>query len=222
MYALKNVTKRYAGARDVVALDDVTLAIPDGQMVAIQGPTGGGKSTLLQMLGGMDRPTSGGVELAGRDLARLSGHELSQVRAHEVGIVFQTFNLLATLSAVENVETALVPSGIQREERRERAREALGSVGLAERADHLPGELSGGEQQRVALARALVKKPRVLLADEPTGNLDVGTRDEIMDLIEERWRAGNLTIVLVTHDPRVAERAERRLQIVRGKVGESA
>ncbi|MGM0386480.1 MAG: ABC transporter ATP-binding protein [Actinomycetota bacterium] len=222
MYTLRNVTKRYAGARAVIALDDVSLEIPDGQMVAVQGPTGGGKSTLLQMLGGMDRPSAGSVELAGRDLAALSGNELARVRAHEVGIVFQTFNLLATLSAVENVETALVPSGVPHEERRARARGALGSVGLAERADHLPGELSGGEQQRVALARALVKKPRVLLADEPTGNLDVGTRDEIMDLIEERWRAEGLTIVLVTHDPRVAQRAERRLQIVEGQVRECA
>lgn len=222
MYDLRNVTKRYAGTRAVVALDDVSLEIPDGQMVAVQGPTGGGKSTLLQMLGGMDRPSEGSVELAGRDLAGLSGGELARVRAHEVGIVFQTFNLLATLSAVENVETALVPAGVPHEERRARAREALGSVGLADRADHLPGELSGGEQQRVALARALVKKPRVLLADEPTGNLDVGTRDEIMDLIEERWRAEGLTIVLVTHDPRVAERAERRLQIVKGRVSESS
>lgn len=221
MYSLKNVTKRYTGTQLVVALDDVSLEIPDGQMVAIQGPTGGGKSTLLQMLGGMDRPTAGSVELAGRDLATLSGNELARMRAQEVGIVFQTFNLLSTLSAVENVETALVPAGIPREERRARAREALGSVGLEERADHLPGELSGGEQQRVALARALVKKPRVLLADEPTGNLDVDTRDEIMDLIEERWRAEELTIVLVTHDPRVAQRAERRLQIVKGRVREA-
>jgi len=221
MYSLKNVTKRYTGTQLVVALDDVSLEIPDGQMVAIQGPTGGGKSTLLQMLGGMDRPTAGSVELAGRDLATLSGNELSRMRAQEVGIVFQTFNLLSTLSAVENVETALVPAGVPREERRARAREALGSVGLEERADHLPGELSGGEQQRVALARALVKKPRVLLADEPTGNLDVDTRDEIMDLIEERWRAEELTIVLVTHDPRVAQRAERRLQIVKGRVREA-
>ena len=221
MYSLKNVTKRYTGTQLVVALDDVSLEIPDGQMVAIQGPTGGGKSTLLQMLGGMDRPTAGSVELAGRDLTTLSGNELSRMRAQEVGIVFQTFNLLSTLSAVENVETALVPAGVPREERRARAREALGSVGLEERADHLPGELSGGEQQRVALARALVKKPRVLLADEPTGNLDVDTRDEIMDLIEERWRAEELTIVLVTHDPRVAQRAERRLQIVKGRVREA-
>lgn len=221
MYSLKNVTKRYTGTQLVVALDDVSLEIPDGQMVAIQGPTGGGKSTLLQMLGGMDRPTAGSVELAGRDLATLSGNELARMRAQEVGIVFQTFNLLSTLSAVENVETALVPAGVPREERRARAREALGSVGLEERADHLPGELSGGEQQRVALARALVKKPRVLLADEPTGNLDVDTRDEIMDLIEERWRAEELTIVLVTHDPRVAQRAERRLQIVKGRVREA-
>ena len=221
MYSLKNVTKRYTGTQLVVALDDVSLEIPDGQMVAIQGPTGGSKSTLLQMLGGMDRPTAGSVELAGRDLATLSGNELSRMRAQEVGIVFQTFNLLSTLSAVENVETALVPAGVPREERRARAREALGSVGLEERADHLPGELSGGEQQRVALARALVKKPRVLLADEPTGNLDVDTRDEIMDLIEERWRAEELTIVLVTHDPRVAQRAERRLQIVKGRVREA-
>jgi len=221
MYTLSSVTKKYNGTRHVVALDDVTLAIPDGQMVAIQGPTGGGKSTLLQMLGGMDRPTTGSVEFAGRDLAGMRSGELAAVRAQDIGIVFQTFNLLSTLSAAENVETALVPLGVQHAERRARAREALASVGLDHRADHLPGELSGGEQQRVAIARALVKKPRVLLADEPTGNLDVDTRDEIMALIEQRWQADNLTIVLVTHDPRVAQRAQRRLHIAKGRVREA-
>lgn len=221
MYTLSSVTKKYNGTRHVVALDDVTLAIPDGQMVAIQGPTGGGKSTLLQMLGGMDRPTTGSVEFAGRDLTGMHSKELARIRAQDIGIVFQTFNLLSTLSAAENVETALVPLGVEHAERRERAREALRSVGLEHRADHLPGELSGGEQQRVAVARALVKKPRVLLADEPTGNLDVDTRDEIMALIEQRWQADNLTIVLVTHDPRVAQRAQRRLHIAKGRVREA-
>jgi len=161
------------------------------------------------------------VEFAGRDLAGMRSGELAAVRAQDIGIVFQTFNLLSTLSAAENVETALVPLGVQHAERRARAREALASVGLDHRADHLPGELSGGEQQRVAIARALVKKPRVLLADEPTGNLDVDTRDEIMALIEQRWQADNLTIVLVTHDPRVAQRAQRRLHIAKGRVREA-
>ncbi|SER59704.1 putative ABC transport system ATP-binding protein [Propionibacterium cyclohexanicum] len=221
MYTLTNVTKTYSGRHPVTALDHVNLTIPDGQLVAIEGPTGGGKSTLLQMLGALDVPSSGDVELGDVQLARAGERQLTKVRAERIGIVFQNFNLIATLSAQENVETALVPLHVSAAERRERAMKALESVNMADRADHLPSELSGGQQQRVAIARALVKKPRVLLADEPTGNLDVGTRDEILELLLERWRADSLTVVMVTHDPRVAEGAQRRLRIEHGTLHET-
>ncbi len=220
MYQLSHVNKTYPGKRTVVALKDVDLEIPDGQMVAVQGPTGGGKSTLLQMLGGLDRPTGGEVVLGGQDLASLGEGALTKVRADEIGFVFQAFNLIPTLSARENVECALVPGRTPADERRQRAQEALEKVGLGSRADHLPGELSGGQQQRVAIARALVKQPKVLLADEPTGNLDEAMRDEIMELLESYWRDHRLTMVIVTHDSTVAARAQRRLRIVAGEVTE--
>ncbi|NNC13931.1 ABC transporter ATP-binding protein [Planctomonas sp. JC2975] len=223
MYKLRNVTKQYPGkGRKVVALNDVTLDIPDGQLVAIQGPTGGGKSTLLQMLGALDRPTSGTVELEESSLGRIADRKLTAIRGKEIGFVFQGFNLIPTLTALENVETALVPLSISASERKERATRALESVGLADRGDHRPAELSGGQQQRVAIARALVKEPDVLLADEPTGNLDEETRDEIMDLLEGLWRDRGLTLVIVTHDSAVARRAQRRLHIKQGKVKEVA
>ncbi|GAB3609810.1 MULTISPECIES: ABC transporter ATP-binding protein [Humibacter] len=223
MYTLKNVTKEYPGkGRKVTALNDVTLDIPDGQLVAIQGPTGGGKSTLLQMLGALDRPTSGTVELEQSSLGKLGDGKLTGIRGKEIGFVFQGFNLIPTLTALENVETALVPLGVPAAERRDRATKALESVGLGDRGDHRPAELSGGQQQRVAIARALVKEPEVLLADEPTGNLDEETRDEIMDLLEGLWRDRGLTLVIVTHDSAVARRAQRRLHIKQGKVKEVA
>jgi putative ABC transport system ATP-binding protein len=223
MYKLKNVTKQYPGkGRKVIALSDVSLEIPDGQLVAIQGPTGGGKSTLLQMLGALDRPTSGTVELEDSSLGTIADRRLTDIRGKEIGFVFQGFNLIPTLTALENVETALVPLGISAAERRDRATKALESVGLADRGDHRPAELSGGQQQRVAIARALVKEPEVLLADEPTGNLDEETRDEIMDLLEGLWRDRGLTLVIVTHDSAVARRAQRRLHIKQGKVREMA
>jgi putative ABC transport system ATP-binding protein len=169
MYELRGVTKRYKrGKESVDALDGVDLTIGDGDRLVIQGPTGGGKSTLLQMLGGLDRPTAGSVELDGTDLARLSESKLTKVRSENIGFVFQSFNLIPTLTAQENVETALVPLKLKVKDRRERAAAALDSVGLAERLGHLPAELSGGQQQRVAIARALVKQPKVLLADEPS------------------------------------------------------
>jgi putative ABC transport system ATP-binding protein len=210
MYKLTGVTRDYPkGRRTVQALQGVDLVIEDGEWLAIQGPTGHGKSTLLQILGGLDRPTKGVVDLAGRNLARLSEGKLTKVRAASIGFIFQTFNLIPTLSAQENVETALVPLGVTPAERRKRAGEALAEVGLGERARHLPSELSGGQQQRVAIARALVKRPGVLLADEPTGNLDEGTRDDIMALLERIWREHGLTLVMVTHDSTVARRAQR-------------
>ncbi len=221
MYTLDKVGKTYKqSSRTVTALKDVSLTIPSGQMVAIQGPTGGGKSTLLQMLGALDRPTSGDVRLGDDLLSKLPDRRLAKLRAKEIGFVFQGFNLIPTLTAQENVETALEPHGVPADERRRRASEALASVGLAERAGHVPSELSGGQQQRVAIARALVKEPDVLLADEPTGNLDEQTRDEIMDLLEGLWRDRGLTLVIVTHDSAVAKRAERRLRIAGGSVQE--
>ncbi|QYF73597.1 ABC transporter ATP-binding protein [Cryobacterium sp. PAMC25264] len=221
MYQLTNVTKKYdQGKRSVTALNNVTLSIPDAQMVAIQGPTGGGKSTLLQMLGALDRPTDGTVELGTSNLSKLGDGPLGKIRAQEIGFVFQGFNLIPTLTAQENVETALAPLGVPAAERTSRASAALASVGLGERGSHLPAELSGGQQQRVAIARALVKEPAVLLADEPTGNLDEQTRDEIMELLVGLWRDRGLTLIVVTHDTAVAKRAERRLLIKQGVVTE--
>ncbi|MFD8984488.1 ABC transporter ATP-binding protein [Streptomyces sp. NBC_00809] len=219
MYQLTGVTKRYRRGKETIdALAGVDLTIEDGGRLVIQGPTGGGKSTLLQMLGALDRPTAGQVVLDGLDLATVSEARLTRVRAESIGFVFQSFNLIPTLTAQENVETALVPLGLKAAERRARAAEALESVGLGERMGHLPGEMSGGQQQRVAIARALVKKPKVLLADEPTGNLDESMRDEVMDLLEGLWKEHGLTFVMVTHDSALARRAPRVATIRRGRV----
>ena len=210
MYKLSGVTKNYMKGRGTVAaLRGVDLVVEDGEWLAVQGPTGHGKSTLLQILGGLDRPSSGIVEFDGRDLAQLRETEVTKVRAQSIGFVFQTFNLVPTLSAQENVEAALVPLRVGTAARRQRAQMALDVVGLGDRLRHVPGELSGGQQQRVAIARALVKEPKVLLADEPTGNLDEDTRDEIIGLLETMWRERGLTMVLVTHDSTIARRAQR-------------
>ena len=230
MYKLSGVTKDYPKGRSVVrALRGVDLVIEDGEWLAIQGPTGHGKSTLLQILGGLDRPTSGIVDLAGQDLAQLRETEMTKVRAESIGFVFQTFNLIPTLSALENVETALVPLRVGGAARRQRATMALEAVGLGDRQGHLPSEMSGGQQQRVAMARALVKEPKVLLADEPTGNLDEDTRDDIIALLETMWRERGLTMVLVTHDSSIARQAQRigvmkngRLTLRKGRTGRAA
>jgi putative ABC transport system ATP-binding protein len=208
MYRLSGVTKEY-GHGAVLALRGVDLVLPDGDWLAVRGPTGHGKSTLLQLMGGLDRATTGTVALDGEDLGRMRETAVTRIRARSIGFVFQSFNLVPTLSAAENVETALVPLGVRGAERRRRATEALAAVGLADRARHLPAELSGGQQQRVAIARALVKEPTVLLADEPTGNLDEDTRDDIIGLLERVWRERRLTLVIVTHDSVVAARARR-------------
>lgn len=221
MYTLTNVTKTYRqGSRTVQALTDVAIQIADGEFVAVQGQTGGGKSTLLQLLGALDTPTSGSVLLGDEDLGRLGNTRLGEVRASQIGFVFQSFNLIPTLTALENVETALAPLRVPAATRRERAKAALGSVGLDDRATHLPSELSGGQQQRVAIARALVKEPSVLLADEPTGALDEDTRDEIIELLETVWRERALTLIVVTHDSWVAARAQRRLHLRAGRLTE--
>jgi putative ABC transport system ATP-binding protein len=210
MYKLTGVTKLYQkGRRTVPAVRGLDLVIEDGEWLAVQGRTGHGKSTLLNLLGGLDRPTEGTVELDGTDLGALRETQLTRLRGRSIGFIFQTFNLIPTLSAAENVEAALIPLGVSLADRRSRIAAALDSVGLADRAAHLPTELSGGQQQRTAIARALVKEPKVVLADEPTGNLDEDTRDEIIGLLERLWRERGLTLVLVTHDSWLARRAQR-------------
>jgi putative ABC transport system ATP-binding protein len=219
MYTLSAVTKNYQkGSQVVPALRGIDLAIEDSEWLAVQGRTGHGKTTLLQMLGGLDRPSAGAVQFDGQDLATMRESQLTRVRATKIGFIFQTFNLVPTLSAAENVEAALVPLRVPTGRRRSQAAAALESVGLADRARHLPSELSGGQQQRVAIARALVKQPRVLLADEPTGNLDEDTRDEIIVLLESLWRELGLTLVLVTHDSPVARRAQRVAVMSQGRL----
>ncbi|MEV7692664.1 ABC transporter ATP-binding protein [Microbacterium sp. NPDC089189] len=217
-YRLSGVTKTYRQkGREVTALTGVDIDIAQGEFVTIQGSTGGGKSTFLQVLGALERPTAGRVMLGGTDIATASNARLGALRAHEIGFVFQGFNLIPTLTAAENVDMGLEPLGIPRVDRDARVVEALAHVGLAERGDHRPGELSGGQQQRVAIARAIAKRPRVLLADEPTGNLDERMRDEILTLLQGLNDDG-LTLVVVTHDSAVARRATRRLRLERGTV----
>jgi putative ABC transport system ATP-binding protein len=219
MYKLTDVTRLYQKGRHTVpAVRDVTLEIPDGDWLAVQGRTGHGKTTLLQLLGGLDHPTSGRIELDGQDLTRMREAQVTRLRARSIGFIFQTFNLVQTLTAADNVEAALIPLGIGWAERRRRTAEALDSVGLSDRARHLPSELSGGQQQRVAIARALVKEPKVLLADEPTGNLDEDTREDIMALLEKLWREHGLTMVLVTHETTIARRALRLAVMSKGRL----
>jgi putative ABC transport system ATP-binding protein len=219
MYKLTNVTRLYQKGRHMVpAVRDVDLEIPDGDWLAIQGRTGHGKTTLLQLLGGLDHPTSGTIDLDGNDLGHMRESRVTALRAASIGFVFQTFNLVQTLTAADNVEAALIPLRIGWAERRRRTAEALDSVGLSDRARHLPSELSGGQQQRVAIARALVKEPKVLLADEPTGNLDEDTREDIIGLLERLWRERGLTMVLVTHETIIAQRARRIAVMNKGRL----
>ncbi|HMK63859.1 MAG TPA: ABC transporter ATP-binding protein [Acidimicrobiales bacterium] len=219
LYQLTDVRKYFKKGPDTIrALDGVDLTIASGEFLAVQGPTGQGKSTLLSLLGGLDHPTSGHVVFEGHDLAGLHESQLADLRAKAFGFAFQTFNLIPTLSAEENVETALVPFHVPSHERRQRARQTLDELGLGDRLSHLPSELSGGEQQRVAIARALVKGPKVLLADEPTGNLDEQMRDEITGVLEKLWQNRGLTLVVVTHDSTVARRAQRIAVIAGGRV----
>lgn len=221
MYTLRNVSKSYRTRQGTIdALRDVSLTIDDGDWIAIQGPTGGGKSTLLQLLGALDRPTAGEIDF-GPDPVRLNSigeAALSDVRAGSIGFVFQGFNLIPTLSAQDNVISALRPLGVRGSEAVERARDALAQVGLADRGDHLPAALSGGQQQRVAVARALVKNPTVILADEPTGNLDERMRDEIISLFGSVREENGVTLVVVTHDTQVAARADRVVTLDSGRI----
>lgn len=199
------------GAQAVRAVHDVNLSIPEGAFVALVGPSGSGKSTLLGLLGGLERPTRGMLLYRGLDLGSRSDRELTALRAREFGFVFQAFNLMPTLSARENVEVAMVPLGTPTRERRARARELLERVGLGARLEHLPSRLSGGEQQRVSIARALACDPRVIVADEPTGNLDTARSEEIVDLFEDLRRERGVTVVLATHDPDIARHATVRV-----------
>jgi putative ABC transport system ATP-binding protein len=201
----------------VKALDGVDLEIPRNEYAAIMGPSGSGKSTLMNLIGCLDSPTSGRYVLNGREVSRLDDNELAQIRNQDIGFVFQTFNLLARTTALHNVELPLIYAGTGRAERRKRARAALESVGLGGRMEHRPNEMSGGERQRVAIARALVNNPAILLADEPTGNLDSKTGDEILGLFDMLWESGN-TIILVTHEEYIAKHAHRILRLLDGKL----
>ena len=217
MIEIENITKVYPmGQTEVRALDGVSLTIADGEWVAIAGPSGSGKSTLMAIIGCLDSPTGGVYRLDGLNVARMSDNELAAVRNKKIGFVFQQFNLLARTSALENVELPLLYSSVNH--RREKAKAALEAVGLGDRIRHRPNELSGGEQQRVAIARALVTEPSILLADEPTGNLDSKTGAEIMALIGELHRARGITVIFVTHDAAIAANAQRMIPLKDGVV----
>jgi putative ABC transport system ATP-binding protein len=220
MIELDAVTKQFASKRDVIALDAVSLAIPRGEMVSIIGPSGSGKSTLLNLVGGLDRPTSGQVSIDGERLGGLSDDALTKVRRDKIGFIFQFFNLLPTLSCVENVGLPLHLRGWPRKKVDARARELLSLVQLDRRLMHLPEELSGGERQRVAIARALSVYPPVLLADEPTGNLDTRTGEEILALIRDVHSRLGCTVIIVTHDVNVAQSCQRTIALRDGRIVE--
>jgi len=216
--ALDCVSKRFAGKRQILALDRVTLSVDPGELIAIIGPSGSGKSTLLNLIGGLDRPTEGEVRVDGQRLAQLGDDQLTRVRRDKIGFIFQFFNLLPTLSCLENVGLPLHLRGWSRQRVHERASELLRLVKLEHRLEHLPEELSGGERQRVAIARALSIYPPVLLADEPTGNLDTHTGEDILALIRDLHARLGSTVVIVTHDLKVAESCERTIALRDGRV----
>jgi putative ABC transport system ATP-binding protein len=216
---VRNLSRVYeAGESRVVALDGVDFEVARGEFVAVMGASGSGKSTLLHVLGCLDRPTGGSYHLAGRDVSGLSSDELAEIRNREIGFVFQSFNLVPRTSALENVELPLVYGGIPPAEQRERARSALHAVGLEGRDDHVPSQLSGGQQQRVAIARALVNRPSLLLADEPTGNLDSRTSSELLALFQRLNRRDGITLVMVTHESDVAAHAGRVVTFRDGRI----
>jgi len=217
MIDIQDVTKTYKmGLVQVHALCGVSVQVERGEMVAIMGPSGSGKSTLMNVIGCLDQPTSGKYYLEGTDVGELDDDQLAQIRNRKVGFVFQTYNLLPRTSALANVQLPMIYGGVP--QRRQRALDALAAVGLAERADHRPNQLSGGEQQRVGIARALVNEPAIILADEPTGNLDSKSGAEILDIFESLNRDRGITIVMVTHDPEVGARAGRIVRLLDGQV----
>ena len=205
------------GTEEVHALNGVDFDVEPNEYLAVMGPSGSGKSTLMNIIGCLDTPTRGSYRLKDREIGKLTDDELAKIRNQEIGFVFQTFNLLPRADALHNVELPLVYAGLKHEERRRRAREALELVGLGDRMKHRPNELSGGQRQRVAIARALVNKPSIILADEPTGNLDSATGEEIMVAFENIWKAGN-TVILVTHEPDIAAHARRVVRMRDGKI----
>jgi putative ABC transport system ATP-binding protein len=214
---INDVRKIYRrGNEQVVVLDGLSMSIEEGDYVALMGPSGSGKTTLLNLIGGVDQPTSGSVSVAGTDIAKLKTKHLARWRSRNIGYIFQLYNLIPVLTAQQNVELPLLLVKMSGKERRQRAADALGIVGLADRVKHLPRQLSGGQEQRVAIARALVSDPTVLLADEPTGDLDRKAAEEILTLLERLNREFKKTIVMVTHDPHAAERARRRLHLEKG------
>jgi putative ABC transport system ATP-binding protein len=223
-YELREASRSYGENSTLVrALDAVNLTIKRGEFVAVFGPSGSGKTTLLQLLGALDRPSAGTIHFEGQALDRLGDSALAELRLRAMGFVFQQFNLIPTLNAAENVEAALAPLAMSRKERRDTAEQQLEAVGLAPRARHLPTQLSGGEQQRVAIARALARSPRVVLADEPTGNLDTRSGEMVMELLTGLHGELGITLVLVTHDEWIAARADRVLRLADGRlVGDSA
>ena len=218
-YELIGVERSFSKSGVTVnALRGVDLLIKNGEMVALEGPSGSGKSTLLQLLGALDVPTRGVIRFAGRELERASDDQLTKIRNEEIGFVFQQFNLIPTLTAEENVAIAMVPRHIDRSTRIARGKALLEQVGLGHRLGHLPSRLSGGEQQRVAIARSLANEPRVLIADEPTGNLDSETAGGVMDLIAELHKESGVTVILATHDESISERASRRVKLRDGRI----
>jgi putative ABC transport system ATP-binding protein len=217
MVDVRNVTKVYRrDAEELVVLNGLSLQVEEGDYAALMGPSGSGKTTLLNLIAGIDKPTSGDVVVAGTNVARLGETELASFRSHNVGFIFQFYNLIPVLTATENVELPLLLTHLSKAERRERAATALKIVGLADRASHYPRQLSGGQEQRVAIARAIVTDPKVLVADEPTGDLDAKSATEILDLMGTLNRDFKKTIVMVTHDPRAAERARTQHHLEKG------
>lgn len=217
---VKNVTKKYKLGKNnfVDALRGATMEVKPGEMVAIMGPSGSGKSTLMHIIGCLDRPNGGEVYLGNQKIDKLSRRQLTKVRSAEVGFIFQGFNLIPTLTAIDNVALAAEYNGIKRDEALKLAKKALKKVGLGDRVDHLPNELSGGQQQRVSIARALINKPKVILGDEPTGDLDTKTSDEIMKMMRQINKETGTTFILVTHNPEIAEACDRTVKMRDGKV----